>query len=230
VLLDTPRHANYFAETFGLHPTKLRALPVGCNEDIFYPRTIPPNWTRTTRVLYYSSYLPLHGTKTVIRAAALLRSEPNIYFRLIGQGQEYMTVRKQASDLGLTNIAFLPPVPIDALPAEIASSDICLGGHFGHSAKAGRVVPGKIYQMLAMARPVIAANTPANNDLLVHEQSAYLCPPDDPLALADAVLTLHRNKALRQNLASEGHDLYRRRCSEPTITATLGDLLHEMMN
>jgi glycosyltransferase involved in cell wall biosynthesis len=229
VLLDTAGHAEYFARTFNLSRAKLCVLPVGCNEELFYPRPVPASSTGTTRVLYYSSFMPLHGVETIIRAAALLCFEPRLQFRLIGQGQTYASVRRLADDLRLDNVTFVPPVPLDALPAEIAAADICLGGHFGSSAKASRVIPGKIYQELAIARPVIASDTLSNAELLTHGQSAWLCPPDDPQALAEAVLALHRDSALRDALASGGHALYLRQCSEAVITTRLSDLVRQIL-
>jgi len=54
----------------------------------------------TTRVLYYSSYLPLHGVDTVVRAAARLRDLP-IHLRLIGRGPDFARTRQLADQLGL---------------------------------------------------------------------------------------------------------------------------------
>ncbi len=228
VLLDTTLHADYFAKTFGLPPSKFHVLPVGCNEDLFHPHPLSVSPDGMTRVLYYSSYLPLHGVETVVHAATLLQSESRIHFRLIGHGQEYTAVRELAADL--KNVTFVPPCPLDALPAEIASADICLGGHWGRSAKGGRVVPGKVYQMLAMARPVIAADTAANQTLLSHQVTAYLCPPNEPEALAAAILRLHNDVELRNYLAANGRNLYATRCSEAVITERLGVLVHEMID
>jgi glycosyltransferase involved in cell wall biosynthesis len=228
VLLDTELHADYFARTFGLPSSKLSALPVGCNEDLFHPSPAFASLNGETHVLYYSSYLPLHGVETVVRAAASLRSESRLRFRLIGGGQDYERVRRLADRLALDNVTFVPPVPLEALPAEIATADICLGGHFGPGLKAGRVVPGKVYQMLAMARPVIAADTPANCALLAHRQSALLCPPADPQALADAIHELHRDADLRQQLAVHGHELYVMQCSEAVIAARLERIVRGM--
>lgn len=228
VLLDTQHHVEYFAHTFDLPPDQLEALPVGCNEELFYPRSSSRR-DGTTLILYYSTYLPLHGVETVVRAAALLDAE-SVHFRLIGDGQDYGRVRRLADHLGLKNISFIPCIPLDALPGEIAAADICLGGHFGRSDKAGRVIPGKIYQILAMARPLIATGTPANRELLTHGETAYLSPPADPQALASAILTLHRDSALRGHLAARGRSLYVERCSEAVITEHLGHIVHRIMD
>ncbi len=226
VLLDTPQHVRYFADTFALPPDRFAVLPVGCNEDLFRPAPLPPPGA-TTRVLYYSSYLPLHGVETVVRAAARLTAHP-LHFRLIGKGQAYNQVRQLANTLGLQNVTFVPPVPLTQLPAEIAAAGICLGGHFGNTPKAGRVVPGKIYQILAMARPLVAADTPANRELLSPGETAFLCPPNDPDALAEAILHLHHDSALRHRLAKGGRALFQAECSETVITARLRDIVREI--
>lgn len=227
ILLDTQLHADYFIRTFALSPNKVRCLPVGCNEDFFFPRPHVPN-DNITRILYYSTYLPLHGVEIVVRAAALLCTEPALHFRLIGTGQDYSHVRHLADELGLKNIIFIPPVPLETLAAEIASADICLGGHFGRSDKAKRVIPGKVYQILAMGRPLIAADTPANLGLLADGVTACLCPPDNPEALAATILKLHRDAALREQLSTLGRALYLEQCSEIVITEHLRRIMSEM--
>ncbi len=226
ILLDTAQHTRYFTETFQVPKEKLTSIPVGCNEDIFHP--LPKTPGDEFRVLYYSSYMPLHGVNTVIRAAELLQGDRDVHFRLIGAGQEYASIRRMAEQSGLTNVTFEPPVPLEKLPTEIAAADICLGGHFGESGKARRVVPGKIYQIMAMARPLIAADTPANADLLQHGESAYLCPPGDATALAEAIQTLHRDPALREHLAANGRERYIQQAGEAVITRQLQQIIKEM--
>jgi glycosyltransferase involved in cell wall biosynthesis len=216
IILDTPLHVEYFVGQFSLPAKKFFSCPVGCNEDIFYPREISEAPNHQTIIDYYTSYLPLHGVDIVIKAAGLLRSLP-VHFRLIGGGQTYRQSHALADRMGLQNIEFVPYMPLDELAQEIASADICLGGHFGATEKAGRVVPGKIYQMLAMERPVIATTTPANLQLLRHKESAYLCPPNDPDALASAIICLHEDRDLRRQLAEGGRKLYLEQCSETVI-------------
>jgi len=227
VLLDTPRHIDYFTRIFGLPAGRFSALPVGCNEDLFFPQPGKGPGERTC-ALYYSSYLPLHGAETVLQAAALLKDAP-VRFRLIGEGQEYPAARRIAEAQGLDNVEFVPPVPLSQLPLELANADICLGGHFGLSEKAGRVVPGKVYQVLATARPLIAGDTPANRDLLTEGETALMVPPGDAQDLADAVLRLANDPDLRACLAAGGRRLYEERCSEAVITRGLQQLVDKII-
>ncbi|MFZ6027654.1 MAG: glycosyltransferase [Chloroflexota bacterium] len=230
VLLDTPAHVKYFVDVFGLPQEKFSALPVGCNEAIFSSQAAYPSGQpgRPVRVLHYSSFLPLHGTDVIVRAAALLQDKP-IVFRLIGEGQQYAQVRQLALQLGLQNVQLLPSVPLEQLPAELAAADICLGGHFGASEKAGRVVPGKIYQMLAMGKPVIAADTQANRQFLTHNQDAYLCSPNEPEALAAALSHLQSDAALRSRLGCAGKSLYEQTCSEQKIGEQIEKIVRELV-
>lgn len=224
VLLDTASHKAYFADTFHLPADHLRYLYVGCNEDIFFPQPKPRSGGEF-RVLYYSSYLPLHGVEHIVTAARLLDGRQGLRFRLIGRGMNYPKVRRLAEQFGVSNVEFLPAVPYAQLPAEIAAADVCLGGPFGDTPKARRVIPGKTFQFLAMARPVIATDTPGNRELLTHEQSAYLVPLADVEALAAAVALLQDNSPLREGLATSGYKCYRQQCSEAVIGQSLRDIL-----
>ena len=221
LLLDTPLHVDYFVETYHLPPEKFSAIPVGCNEDLFTPKTVIPPSAPPTKVLYYCTYLPLHGADIVVHAAEQLKNLP-IHFHLIGDGQEYEKVRAEAATL--PNITFSPSVSLETLRDEIASADICLGGHFGVSDKAGRVVPGKVYQILAMARPLIASNSPANGALL-NDGGALLVPAGDASALSQAILRLHTDPAFRAKLARDGFEHYQTTCSEGIIRGKLQNIV-----
>lgn len=232
VLLDTVQHIDYFVETFDLPRAKFTALPVGCSEAIYHPQPKPSDAQAfpagQTIVLSYTTFLPLHGMETVLHAAAQLQTAP-IHFHLIGAGPLLPSMQRLAVTLGLTNLTFAPPVPPSGLAKALAAADICLGGHFGKSDKAGRVVPGKIYQMLAMAKVVVAGDTPANRALLTLGEHALLVDPSDPQALAAAILTLHDDPALRARLAAQGHQLYQAACSEAVITQRLQMVVAQML-
>ena len=160
ILLDTSSHVDYFVRTFGLPPEKFSVVPVGCDEQIFSPKNIDPV-RNGSYVLFYCTYLPLHGVDFVIQAAARLKIN-GIQFHLIGNGKEFDNAYRLASSLKADNITFLPPMSLQEIAKEITNASICLGGHFGTSEKAKRVVAGKTYQCIAMAKPVIVGDNPAN--------------------------------------------------------------------
>jgi glycosyltransferase involved in cell wall biosynthesis len=222
VLLDTDVQAQVLARIAGLPPSHVSALFVGCNEDRFHPAVVPDRAPDGEfQVLYYGTYQPLHGMETVVRAARLLSDVSSIHWRIIGRGQTYPEVRRLADSWRLSNIEFQSMVPYARLPSAIASADICLGGPFGTSDKARRVITGKTFQFLAMRKPVIVADTPANRELLVPGESAAFVPLGDADALAETVWALYRDRDRRRYLANAGHARYVARASE----AVLGEQL-----
>lgn len=218
-LSDTQAHAAYYAATFGVPPEKLATLYLGCDETHFFPRPAPP--ADRFVVFTYSTYLPLHGMTTVVEAAQRCRGYP-IEFRLVGSsGPTLAAARDRAESLGLDNVTFAPSVPFAALPDAIAAADLCLGGHFGTSAKSQRVIAGKSYQFIAMGKPVILADNAANRELFEPDVSAAFCPPGDPDRLAQTILALYHAPDLRHTLAANAHALYRSRLTWRHLGADL---------
>lgn len=202
VVLDTCAHARYFHTTFGVPEAKLRVLYAGCDEQHFRPLDAPePN---PPVVLFYGSFLPLHGVDVIVQAAHLMRSEP-VRFRIVGKGHSEQAVCHLAAQLQLDNVEFLPPVAYDALPQLIAASTICLGGHFGSSAKAARVIAAKTFQCMAMGKPTIVGDNPANRELFTDREDAWMVRMNDPEALAEgirAVLSLSVRERQRLGAAA----------------------------
>lgn len=227
VLLDTRSHVDYFVETFDLPRDRFDALPVGCSDAIFTLAPLPAR-NDPLRVLGYSTFLPLHGMDVILDAAAQL-TDASLTIKLIGDGPLHAQMRKQAQRLALTNVTFAPPVSPTTLAREIAAADICLGGHFSSGEKAGRVIPGKIYQMLAVGRPVIAADAPGNRELLTHGETAWFVPPGDAGALAQALCVLAGDRDLRHRLARTGRALYERCCSEAVIARRLEAIVDDLL-
>jgi glycosyltransferase involved in cell wall biosynthesis len=228
VLLDTQQHVNYFVHTLKLPGDLFTALPVGCSDDIYTPELQTTNTGSVTRVLGYCTYLPLHGVDVILRAAALVTDLP-MCFRLVGSGRLLPSMQRLAAELQLRNVTFAPPVAPRQLAQEIAAANLCLGGHFGASEKAARVIPGKIYQMLAVGRAVIAADAPGNRELLAHGESAYLVPPDNPEDLATALRVLHTDVSFRMRLAQGGQARYSQAASEAVLTEKLHSVVAQVI-
>jgi len=175
------------------------------------------------QVLFFGSFLPLHGTEVVVEAARLVAaSDPSIRFRFIGEGRTFPQVRAAAAYLA--NVEFSGRLPLRELPRAVAAADLCLG-IFGRTEKARRVVPHKIYQAMGMGRAVVTARTPAVEEFFVHGENIILC--DEPYAesLARAVLDLARGAALRDRIARSGLDLVRREFTPEAVARRLAKIV-----
>lgn len=224
VLLDTEAHIDYFTSTFGLPRDKFRRLLVGADDSLFYPRE-PRAEDGKFRVFYCSSFLPLHGTEYVIRAAASLRAEQEIEFVVVGNGREHGRVLELARRLGADNVRFIDWLPYRQLPLEMAQADLCLGGHFSDSDKAKRVIAGKSYQFIAMKKPVILGECRGNRELFADRVNALLVPMADAEALAQGIVELKENRPLRERIAEEGYRTFREQCDTAAIARELARVI-----
>ena len=220
-LLDTDAHIGYFADTFGLHRDRFRRILVGADDSMFYPQ---PSQRRDGKfmVFYCSTYLPVHGVECVIRAAKKLEQHRDIEFEVVGKGAGQKTIRRLAREMGVENVAFMDWVPYEKLPSEIAAADVCLGGHFSSVGKARRVIPGKAYQFIAMRKPVVMGDCPANCEVFSDRYNALFVEMGDEDSLADAILELKDNCSLREQIAENGYKTFVERCTIDAIGEELG--------
>ena len=198
LLCDTAQHAHYFADAYRVPRERCAVVPVGFDDVVFQPMAPPPS--QPFCVAFFGSYLPLHGVETIVGAARLLRND-DVRFLLIGSGRTFDVVR-QARDDGVA-IEISPTLPPTQLVQRLGRAHILLG-IFGTTHKAGRVVPNKIFQSLALGRTVITAATPAIEEFFTPGEHLYTVPAGNAEALAEAIRTLRSDDALRQRLAQTG--------------------------
>jgi glycosyltransferase involved in cell wall biosynthesis len=207
VLLDTNVHIDYFVNTFDLERDNFQRVFVGADNSIFYPMNFDKDHN-TFEVFYYGTYLPLHGIEYIVKAAKKLEVHEDIKFKIVGKGMEFKKIMTLVQKLKVTNMKFVNWVPYKELPIEIANADICLGGHFSNIDKAKRVIAGKTFQFIAMKKPVIVGDNPANRELFEHKKNALMVEMADADALADAILELKKNAELREMIAENGYKTF----------------------
>jgi len=194
VVLDTEAHGRYFVETFGLSPSKVGRVFVGAETDVFRPDISRQDENTESRVsrsftaLFYGQFIPLHSVETVVRAAKLTEGE-EIRWILIGKGQESGRIRALVDELMPANLNWIEWVPYEQLLEWVHGADVCLGV-FGNTEKAQRVIPNKVFQILAAGRPLITGDTPAVRELVSPSRTIKLVPVGNPEALATAVRSM----------------------------------------
>lgn len=227
VLSDTGAHRDYYIRDFRAPAGKTAVLPLGYDDEVFNPGLFanPAAGERPFTVLFFGSFLPLHGAEAVVEAAGRVAGADNrVLFRFIGSGQTWEKTRAAAVSLGLDNCVFDGWLPVEDIPARIAASDICLGV-FGRGEKARRVVPHKIFQSMGMKKAVVTARTPAVEEFFRHGENIFLC--DEPYgdSLAEAVLRLKADADLREGIAAAGFRLVKEDYSPTSIARALKGLL-----
>jgi glycosyltransferase involved in cell wall biosynthesis len=226
VLMDTEAHARHVAEAYGVPPERFWRVWVGADPTGLPERPPPEPGGDTVSVLYFGTYIALHGVETILEAARLLKDRQDVRFTFLGKGQGLDAARARGADL--PNVAFDPRwVGRSELLEDIAASHVCLGV-FGTGGKASRVIPCKVYDGLAMGRPVVTAATPAARELLTDGADAVLVPPGAPEALAAAVAALADDPARRRAVGAAGRGTWEAHCTPRAIGADLIARLAEL--
>ena len=145
---------------------------------------------------------------TVLNAAEL--TGPEVDFALIGEGPIRAALVADATSRHLSNVHFHPQVPLDEVPPLLAASDALLVTLSGHPTFAD-FVPSKMIDFMATGRPVVlaAAGEPAR--ILEAAGGGIAVPPEDPEALARALLELRADPASAQLMGARGREFARGR-------------------
>ena len=203
LILDTAPYVAWFHNTYNIKEDRFRLVPTGADDRYFHPVERDKEDGRF-RVLYYGTFIPNHGVRYIVEAAKLLCSEPEIQFKLIGEGPTKAEALNLVEEYQLTNVTFEGWVRKHELPHRVGKADVCLGA-FGTTPQSMMTVQNKIYEGLAMGKPVITGDSPALRRSLSHKKHLYLCKRANPGSLAEAIRVLYRSPELRKRLREQGH-------------------------
>lgn len=210
IVTDTRADAEYFSKLYSLPEKKFTVVPVGVDRAIYQPQEATKIPGREMVILFYGTYLPLHGAEVIVGAAKMVMMERGIRFVMIGDGPTRAMVEAQAKEAGLKNITFHNRLSQASLANEIAAADICLGGPFSDIPKAKRVITGKTFQFLAMGKPTIVSDTPGNREILTDGVDCLMVPPNNPPALAAAIVRLTKDAPWQARLQAASLQTSRR--------------------
>lgn len=154
-------------------------------------------------VLYIGAHGISHALDKVIKVAEILRDNKSINFLFVGEGAEKKKIIKQAEELGLENVIFLPGQPKDRMPAIYGLADICLVP-LKKIELFKEFIPSKIFEIMACKKPIIASLEGEAKEILLDANSAVVVEPENSEEIASAILNLKNDKDLRNRFAENG--------------------------
>jgi len=124
---------------------------------------------------------------SLLRAAAELRDLDDLTVAIVGDGVRRDELAAHAPE----NVRFLPYQPRETLSQSLSAADVHVVGLAARLA--GYVVPSRIYGILAVARPVIAAADEESEtaQLVSSVGCGIVVPPGSPHLLAQAIRRAH---------------------------------------
>ncbi|MFZ4443828.1 MAG: glycosyltransferase family 4 protein [Planktothrix agardhii] len=155
-------------------------------------------------VLYSGNIALTQGLETVIKAAKLLGSIPEISFVIAGEQEALQQLEKVCQEYQTENVLLIPLEPREKLPDMLAAADV------GLVVQKRRVtvfnLPSKIPVLLASGCAIIGSvpDTGTAKEVILKSGGGIVVLPEDAESLAQAITDLHKNPAQLEALGKSG--------------------------
>jgi glycosyltransferase involved in cell wall biosynthesis len=138
--------------------------------------------------MYVGAFGVAHDAITIVRAAVELRRRGNHAYRFVfvGAGVKRRSCEEEARQHRLTNVEFRDAVDKRDVPQLQAQADILIASVTDSRSYEFGINLNKLYDYFASGRPVLFSGL-APNDPVKDSGAGYSVPPEDPLAMADAL-------------------------------------------
>jgi glycosyltransferase involved in cell wall biosynthesis len=192
----------------GFSPDKISLIPNGVDLDMFCPHSDIEALRTQYRLQnhFVVSYIGTHGMAhaldKVMLAADRLRDQ-KILFLFVGEGAEKEKLIRIKEEMGLDHVRFIDRQPRAKIPFFIAVSDVCLVS-LSSTDFFSYALPSKLFEFMACGRPLILSTKGASRQLIEEAQCGIGVEPEQPEALAEAILKLHRDPILGTRLGRNG--------------------------
>lgn len=203
-------------EAHGMAPGKLHLVPNGVDPAEWQqdgPDLEPSLAAAIDRLKQNGSfvvgYAGTHGIsnalETLLDAADHLRGQP-IAFVLVGSGPQKAKLQQSAAAFGLANVHFFDPIPKAQVPALLERFDLAYIGWHRQPLYRFGISPNKLIDYMMAGRPVLHA-VEAGNDPVGEAGCGLTVPPEQPHAIADAILSMMAlSPEQRARLGRRGRD------------------------
>lgn len=168
-----------------------------------------------------------HGLRSVVATAEMTRDEP-IHYLLVGEGAERDELEREVARLGLRNVTFLGGQPRERIPRILNASDVVLV-HLKDDPLFRTVIPSKIFEAMAVAKPIVLAVTGESADIVEGAGAGLVVRPESPEEMTAAIRRLRDEPALASELGTNGRRAaegeFCRRAAARKMLGVLSDLV-----
>lgn len=209
ITVHSPGNKNYLVRT-GIDTRNVTIMPNWIDINFIKPGKKINHFSRKHGLLnkFVVSFAGIIGYSqdidVILNAADSLREQKDILFLLVGDGIEKDRLIKNAKDMDLDNVLFLPMQPRGIYPLILHSSDVCLATL--KKEVLSPVVPSKILSVMAAGKPLIACmNLEGDAPKLIKDAGCgFILPAGDHKGLAQTALKLYSSSKLREKYGVNG--------------------------
>ena len=204
---------------------KVHWLPNGVDESIF--RFKKQDNVRQQLQLAQDDFLIMYagiiglaqGLDVILDAAKLLPAESKIVYLLLGDGPEKSRLIQRVNDENITRIKFLELVSREVVPSYVDAVDVAVIPLKKMDLFLG-AIPSKIFENLALAKPLLLSVDGEARRLFIDEGNAGLfIEPENSQMLAEKSLYLEANPDVVKTMGANGQSYVQKFFMRKKITA-----------
>lgn len=190
-------------------PEKVIVLPNGVDTSVFNPECHPPkrifdNFT----IGFVGNLYAWQGLEDLLSAMHdLLQDGLNLSLVIVGDGQMRGELESKAQELGISNnVKFVGQVPWNEVPSYIAGFDVGYSGHV--KLQIGKMYhsPLKIYEYMAMGKPVLASAFEDAQRVLQEGNTGFLFQAGDMQDLKSALVKAYHSQAILPKMGCQARE------------------------
>ena len=210
-------------------------LPNGVDVSYYNPETVNGNWRKENGFLdsdilfLYAGIIGLaQGLEIILNVAERVKMNPSIKFIFVGSGPEKNKLQSMTNDMKLSQVYFFDAVSKLQMPQIVQALDVSIIPLRKLDLFLG-AIPSKIFENLAMEKPVILAVDGEARELFVNQgQCALYSEPENVDELAKNVLLLANNIDLRHQLGKRGRKYVEEYFNRNTISKKFSQILENI--
>jgi glycosyltransferase involved in cell wall biosynthesis len=218
-------------EAKGARPDRLHVIPNWVDTQRLRPLGKDTQWAKEWR--FDERFLVMHSGNvghaqdldSLVRAGTFLRDLDDLVIAIIGTGARRAELVALAERLDVDQLLFLYYQNRRVLPQSLSAADIHVVGLA--RGLAGYVVPSRLYGILAVGRPVIAATDPESETAKVVQEAGcgIVVPPGRPELLARAIRDAHDGVYDLDAMGARGREWVEREADRSVAVRRYRDLL-----
>lgn len=190
----------------GVQEGKILVVPNGVDTEFFNPDNYPSKRLFEGFTVGFVGNLAVwQGLNLILKVLSTLREEEGVQINLVVVGDGLM--RKDwealAHSLGLSSqVCFLGQVARTEIPSLIAGFDVGYSGHLDIKGSKVYHSPLKLYEYMAMGKPVVASAVEDARVLICEGKTGFLFQPGDMEGVKQALVRAYE---AREQLSEIGH-------------------------
>lgn len=173
---------------------------------------------------YVGTHGMAHGLDTILRAADRLRHRSDIAFLMVGDGAAKAGLKAECQRQALPNIVMLDEMPKEKMAEIWALSDVSLV-LLRNLPLFSTVIPSKIFESMAMERPIVLGVIGESARIISAAQSGILIEPESDQQLCHALETLAEDPELVARLGRHGSEYVRNHYDRNRLAAQFLDII-----